>query len=96
LRRARFPLSLRPHAAVPRVAIPLRFTACASRWSRRGSGLARLDKLDLGFNNLGDALRPLADSPHLGPLTRLDLYGNNLPPALLDALRARLGWRVRA
>jgi uncharacterized protein (TIGR02996 family) len=58
-------------------------------------GLARLDRLELGLSpdSEGEDLRPLADSPHLSPLTRLTVSGPTLAPALADAFRQRLGRR---
>jgi uncharacterized protein (TIGR02996 family) len=58
-------------------------------------GLARLESLNLSSTTLGDdAFRPLADSPHLSPLTTVNLGGSPISRALKDAFRARLGSRL--
>jgi hypothetical protein len=58
--------------------------------------LSRLTWLDLSYNTRlwGDTLMPLAESPHLCPLTELDLRGVNLNDDVRDLLRQRLGRRL--
>ena len=60
--------------------------------------LARLNRLDLSYNYnflRGDALLPLAESEYLSPLCELDIRGCHPDPEVRDALRARLGRRLR-
>lgn len=62
----------------------------------RAPALARLTALSLSFTpSLGDdALMPLAESPHLSPLCRLDLRYNRVSERVHAALAARLGRRL--
>lgn len=59
-------------------------------------GLARLTKLALSFTPSlgGGALMPVAESPHLSPLCRLDIRYNNTGAKVSAALAARLGRRL--
>jgi hypothetical protein len=61
--------------------------------------LARLSRLDLSYNYdflNGDALMPLAESEYLSPQCELDIRECHPDPEVRDALRARLGRRLRA
>jgi len=61
--------------------------------------LARLMRLDLSNNYAAlsaDALMPLAESEYLSPLCELNITGCLPDPEVRDALRARLGRRLRA
>jgi Leucine Rich repeat len=64
----------------------------------RSARLARLTRLDLSNNYRGlnnDALLPLAESEYLSPLCELNIAGCNPDPEVRDALRVRLGRRLR-
>jgi uncharacterized protein (TIGR02996 family) len=56
-------------------------------------GLARLERLQVGSPFLAEAVRVLAESPHLSPLTWVNLQGIDEQAA--EALRARLGRHFR-
>ena len=58
--------------------------------------LRRLHWLDLSYNRQlgGDALMPLAESPHLSRLCELGIGGIDASDRVRDALRERLGRRL--
>ncbi|MDY3562846.1 TIGR02996 domain-containing protein [Gemmata sp. JC673] len=62
----------------------------------RAPALARLTALSLSFTPSlgGDALLPLAESPHLSPLCRLDVRYCHVSDRVAAALAARLGRRL--
>ena len=70
--------------------------AAAARVLAGSPRLWRLSYLDLGTNYAfgGDALLPLAESPHLCPLLELDIRGVPASDRVRAALRARLGRRL--
>lgn len=73
-------------------------TPAAVRVLAASPRLARLSFLDLSRNRdlRGDALRPLAGSPHLSPLLELEIHGCGASDGVRDELRRRLGRRLGA